>query len=142
LLVTDDEGNTTQANSRCARYFGVADDELRGGRWHEFVHPEEKDKASSASANAVGQQTVLEGEYRLRRADGSYVWHTVRMVPVRDSEGRSTSWIWSGSDIDDQKLAAEELRRKEERLRIALEASDTGTFRWNPRTGEFLEFGP
>ncbi|MGH7155841.1 MAG: hypothetical protein ACREF3_18085, partial [Acetobacteraceae bacterium] len=27
----------------------------------------------------------------------------------------------------------------EERLRAALVASDTGTFRWNPCSGEFLE---
>jgi PAS domain S-box-containing protein len=36
---------------------------------------------------------------------------------------------------------AEALREREETLRIALAASDTGTFRWNPHTGEFLAFG-
>ncbi len=32
------------------------------------------------------------------------------------------------------------LRDAQERLKIALAASRTGTFRWNPSTGEFLEF--
>lgn len=36
---------------------------------------------------------------------------------------------------------AEALREREETLRIALAASDTGTFRWNPHSGEFLAFG-
>lgn len=33
------------------------------------------------------------------------------------------------------------IRDTAERLDITLAATDTGTFRWNPRTGEFLEFG-
>lgn len=56
---------------------------------------------------------------------------------------------WSHSNIDvEQQLATEKALRqsettlhdKSERLAAALEASDTGTFCWNPRTGEFLEF--
>ncbi|MGH6850080.1 MAG: PAS domain S-box protein [Methylocella sp.] len=34
----------------------------------------------------------------------------------------------------------EELRHSQEQLNIALTASGTGTFRWNPHTGEFLAF--
>ena len=32
------------------------------------------------------------------------------------------------------------LRQSHERLTMALAASDTGTFRWEPATGRFLEF--
>lgn len=40
----------------------------------------------------------------------------------------------------ERKRAEEATREREERLHIALAASDTGTFRWNPHTGVFLEF--
>jgi len=35
----------------------------------------------------------------------------------------------------------EALLEKQQQLTVALEASDTGTFRWNPHTGEFLALG-
>jgi PAS domain S-box-containing protein len=41
--------------------------------------------------------------------------------------------------MEDAVLAKEELRRKQELLDAALSASDTGVFRWNPFTDEFLE---
>jgi PAS domain S-box-containing protein len=34
----------------------------------------------------------------------------------------------------------EAVSQKQQQLNVALEASDTGTFRWDPRTGDFLEF--
>jgi len=36
--------------------------------------------------------------------------------------------------------ASKAIRENEERLRVTLAASDTGTFRWNPYTEEFLDF--
>jgi PAS domain S-box-containing protein len=39
-----------------------------------------------------------------------------------------------------RKTTAAVLRESQERLHVALAASDTGTFRWEPSTGRFLEF--
>ncbi len=39
-----------------------------------------------------------------------------------------------------RKTTAAVLRESQERLHVALAASDTGTFRWEPATGRFLEF--
>ncbi|HJU19414.1 MAG TPA: PAS domain S-box protein [Stellaceae bacterium] len=43
-------------------------------------------------------------------------------------------------DISERKEAEAALRQSRENLEAALAASDTGTFRWNPDTGEFLAF--
>jgi PAS domain S-box-containing protein len=141
LFATDSEGKTTETNSRCAEYLGLGNEQKAGWCWTDFVHADDFERARAEHADSRGQQRVLEGEYRLRAADGSYRWHAVRMVPVREPNGIA-AWIGSAIDVHDRRLASEELQQKEERLRIALEASDTGTFRWNPQTGEFLEFGP
>jgi PAS domain S-box-containing protein len=44
-------------------------------------------------------------------------------------------------EITDRMRAERQLRESQERLMAALAASDTGTFRWDPSTGTFLEFG-
>ena len=44
------------------------------------------------------------------------------------------------ADLIERAQYEEELRVSRENLTMALAASDTGTFRWDPRTGEYLEF--
>lgn len=142
LFVTDKQGKTSDTNSRCAEYFGLANERRTGWNWTEFVHHEDKAAAESAWQQVLATEAMLQQEFRLQRSDGTYRWHEIRILPVRDAAGAVICWFGSATDIDSQKLASQELRRKEERLGIALEASETGTFRWIPRTGDFVEFGP
>jgi PAS domain S-box-containing protein len=50
----------------------------------------------------------------------------------------ATAWV---NDVDDTRALNQSLRDNEERLRIALEASETGTFRWDPRKDRYLDSG-
>src|SRR5262249_45300568 len=56
-----------------------------------------------------------------------------RALPLLDAEGRVTQWFGTCTDIDDQKKAEDALRESRERLHAALDASGTGTFRWDIR---------
>jgi PAS domain S-box-containing protein len=53
---------------------------------------------------------------------------------MRDARGRITRWFGTCSDIDEEKRAADELARGDERLRLALEAGRMGTWEWDIRT--------
>ena len=73
---------------------------------------------------------------------------------MRDDGGRIVRWFGTCTDVEDMKRserllregearyrdAERELRASRERLMAALSASDTGTFRWDPEAGVFLEF--
>jgi signal transduction histidine kinase len=52
-------------------------------------------------------------EYRIRRHDGAYRSFLVRAIPVRNDAGEIERWLGSATDIHDQKLAEETLRRTE-----------------------------
>lgn len=79
-------------------------------------------------------------EVFIERPDGSRVPVLVNFFPLMNDLGEVTGAITSFDDITEIKRAEEESLESAARLRVALAASDTGTFRWNPRTGEFLEF--
>jgi PAS domain S-box-containing protein len=49
-------------------------------------------------------------------------------------------WFGTNTDITAQQRTEDALRQSEERLLAALAASDTGTYRWDPNTDEFVEF--
>src|SRR5207253_5433319 len=51
-------------------------------------------------------------EYRLLRADASYVWVQVSGVAVRDAKGFVTRWIAAISDITERRAQAQELERR------------------------------
>ena len=75
-------------------------------------------------------------EHRFLCVDGQYHPILARGVPVRDDGRRIVGWAGINLDISGLKQAQDDLREKSERLLVALNASHTGTFRWNLRTNE------
>src|SRR6202041_2130533 len=82
---------------------------------------------------------------RVRRADGVYRWMLHRKVPSFDRDGKLIKWHGSSIDIDDRKRAEEQLvksaqesQRSEAYLAEAQRLSYTGSFGWNPDTGEIV----
>ncbi len=83
--------------------------------WEEHIHPEDRERVI-ASVDAVfeGGGEMWSGEYRFRRADGSYSTVEDRAYIVRDAEGRAVRVIGSMSDITGRKQYERELREARE----------------------------
>ena len=74
-------------------------------------------------------RTPVNGELRYRQISAS---------PVRDAAGNIAGSVSVVRDITAHKRAEEALRVSEERLRLALDAAELGTFEYRPATGESL----
>jgi len=83
----------------------------------EFVHPDDWDRVTDYSANAVSHGAAFELEMRLRKGDGSYRWFLARYNPLHDDEGQITRWYVTGTDIEDRKQAEDRLRLENVALR-------------------------
>ncbi len=70
--------------------------------------------------NALGTQAEFTAEFRFRRGDGEYRWHSSRALPVRNDAGEVVRWIGTFTDVHDVTLATAALkdadRRKDEFL--------------------------
>ncbi len=128
-------------------FVGRSLEQERGNGWTENVYPEDFDRCLQVYVNNFDARRPFEVEYRLRHHTGQYRWILDRGVPRFAPDGAFEGYVGGCLDIHDQKEAAEKvriagetLRRNKELLDVALAASGTGTFRWNPHTGEFLEF--
>ncbi len=118
-----------------------------GNGWTESVHPDDFDRCLQIYVTNFDARLPFEMEYRLRHHTGEYRWILDCGVPRHAPDGTFEGYVGGCLDIHDRKQATEKLRaagemvrRNKELLDVALAASDTGTFRWNPHTGEFLEF--
>ncbi len=84
----------------------------------ESVHPDDRVKmAESIAKSSRGEPYDL--EYRTLRPDGTVRWVRSRAFPVLDELGNVHHVVGVADDITDRKVAADELRRSEERFRQA-----------------------
>jgi len=94
--------------------------------WIEKYIPEEdRERVLAAIERAIATKSLLELEHRVRLADGSIGWGLSRAVPLLDGNGEILEWFGAGSEITEQRLAAEQLREKEGRQAFLLQLTDT-----------------
>jgi PAS domain S-box-containing protein len=118
-------------NQRWYSYTGTTFEEMQGWGWRSVHHPDYVDGVSARFSQAVQAGEPWEDTFPMRGADGQWRWFLSRALPIRDSEGKIARWFGTNTDITEQLQAQADLRESEERLQAALDASATGTFRWN-----------
>ncbi len=79
--------------------------------WFEAVHPDEVAASREAFERAFETGEALERQQRIRRVDGEYRWHLVRLVPVRAENDVISRWFGAAIDIH-------ELNELQERRRL------------------------
>lgn len=127
-------GTIDYSNKRWEQYTGLTLHKIDGDGWIQVLHPEDLDNTTTAwkLASEVAQYKV---EHRLRGVDGKYRWFLSRALPHRNADGQIIKWYGTSTDIEDQKQSQEVLRESEERLMLAVEATNLGTWDWNLITG-------
>ncbi|MCC6857819.1 MAG: PAS domain-containing protein [Bryobacterales bacterium] len=117
-------------------YTGVPEADQVGYGWLAVVHPDDRPAVVDRWRSVVGTGERFDVEFRIRGGDGVYRWFQTRALPIHDENGGIVKWFGTNTDIDHRKRTEQELRATQERLRAALEASRTGTFRWDIASGE------
>jgi PAS domain S-box-containing protein len=113
------------------RYTGKSEAEQLGFRWLEQLHPEDRQRAIDRWRDTAAKGENFDIEFRIRRHDGAYRWFRTLAVPFRDEAGRVIKWFGSNTDIDDIKRVEEQLRKSEERLKLAQASAGAGIWDWD-----------
>lgn len=105
-------------------YTGLTFDESKGAGWRKTVHPEDLEQmltAKNSWYDAIRKGSEYATQYRVRSKTGEYRWHLVRALPLRDDRGATVFWFGTCTDIHDQKIAEEELKKSQEQLEKVIE---------------------
>ena len=114
----DRDGNTTFVNEQWTVYTGMSHEEGLGWTWRAAVHPDDLPRYQKVRGAALTNGQGYETEYRMKRKDGHYRWQLMRVIPLKDGQGKIIKWFGTCTDIDKQKrtqLASQDARAKDER---------------------------
>jgi PAS domain S-box-containing protein len=103
VWVANRKGEIAYCNRAWQEYAGPA----AGVAFFSSVPDDEAAEVRTAWREAVRAVQPLEREQRLRRRDGQFRWHLLRLVPETFPEGGTAGWIAAATDIDDRKRAEE-----------------------------------
>jgi PAS domain S-box-containing protein len=95
--------------------------------WMTAVHPEDRAMAAKVFWDGVRSGRGFNMETRsLRAQDGTYRWHLIQAVVLRDSKGKVLKFVGTTTDIDEQKRTEEALRRSQMELAHAARVTTMG----------------
>ena len=112
VWIRDSEGRYVYCNQRLLDYVGHPPEWLANQAF-DAVHPDDVSSTIEKWNRSSETGETYLNAYRLRRHDGVYRYFLARAVPMRDDAGQVQQWLGSTTDIHDQKLAEEALRRTE-----------------------------
>lgn len=102
-------------------YTGKPEASHLGYGWVEQLHPDDRKRASERFVTAARAAANFDDDVRIRRHDGTFRWFKTRAVPLKDEQGRVVRWFGTNTDIEESKVAEEQLRRRMEELATVMD---------------------
>lgn len=116
---TDAEAHTTYISSRVKDILGYDPDEIIGKRPLDLMPPDEVDRAAPVFKSIISRRRSLKSfEETVIHRNGRLVHLEVNGAPFFDDKGALLGYRGSAHDVTRQKEAFEELKLREEELRL------------------------
>lgn len=143
--ITDEKGNIVYTNHRNREIFKIDEEEmlqlsnssavwnnsrLDGSPMPDSEHP--------ISHTIKTGETVNNYKFIIQDAKGVSKYLRMNTTPIKDSLGNITGAIGSFADISDSHLLLERLKQEEEKMRMAIQSANLGTFYIEIPTMKFI----
>lgn len=117
IWVSDTSKNCIYFNRAWLDFTGRSMEQELGFGWAEGIHPDDRARYLQGYDEAFAARSPFAMEYRLRNAEGQYRWVVAHGAPRFSPDGTFLGYSGGCTDITERRLAEEELRDSEGRLR-------------------------
>jgi PAS domain S-box-containing protein len=137
IFMTDADGRVISWNPGVERLLGYTESELVGQPIAVIFTPEDVAAGAHINEMETAKRTGSTEDKRWhQRKDGSRFWANGTVMPLKNGDGTLRGFAKVMRDDTAQKLLEEALRESEERLRLAIDISQTATFEIDLLTDE------
>ncbi|HKC88306.1 MAG TPA: PAS domain S-box protein, partial [Blastocatellia bacterium] len=134
IFVKDLEGRYLRINRLYEALHGLTEAEVKGKTDHDIHAKEVADAVRANDMEVIAANGPLQFEEQIDTADGQRQFISLKF-PLYDDSGRSYGVCGIATDITERKRAEVALRESNEKLQLALEAADVGTWRVDLKAG-------
>jgi PAS domain S-box-containing protein len=128
IRVTDFQGTNLYASPSHYKGLGYTMEERIGKSGMDIVHPDDLEFVIHKLLEGHASNQRVKVEYRVRHADGHYIWLDTVADLVRDNHGNGTTAVMCSRDISDKKMAEDALKKSEGKYRTIIEQMVEGYF--------------
>jgi PAS domain S-box-containing protein len=119
------DGAVTYFNRMGTEYTGLPREATYDWNWLTHIHPDDTERTRAAWRHATAREAEFALDYRIRRFDGVFRWHSCRALPIRGDTGAIHMWIGTATDIEGRKQLELSLRGSEREAVEALALLET-----------------
>ncbi len=135
------DGMFTYVSPNWTEILGHDVSEVIGKSFAEFVHPDDISKCQTFLEKVISSKQKQQGvRYRVKHANGSYVWHTSNASPLLDENGNVKSYVGIARDVTDVKKAEDKLRQSNKRFKALFDNANDAIFMMDG--AKFIECNP
>jgi PAS domain S-box-containing protein len=138
VWMDDTQGQCIYLNRAWCDFTGMSEAEGLGDGWSKAVHPDDRITFRSGFLAAVAEHQPYRSEYRMRRHDGEWRWVIDSATPIFDADGAFQGHLGSVIDITERKQMEAALAENEEKLRLAVEATELGLWDYDIGSGRLV----
>ena len=117
--------------------YGPNDKEIASfAEFQKRIHPDDRTKVQSAVMAHFAEKTPYSIEYRLRHADGHYIWVSDTGQAMWDESDHPICMSISQRDVSDRKQAEAALKASQAEYETVFNVPGAGMWTWNIQTGK------
>lgn len=132
IFTLDQSGHVSSWNNGAERILGYSSEEILGRHYEVFFSPDDRYRNVPArELEDARHQGSADDTRWLVRQSGEQYWAEGVLTAIRDGNGAITGFTKVSRDTTERWRMEQALKEREERLRVALHAARTGTWKWD-----------
>lgn len=132
ITITDVDGRFLQCNPTYCAVHGLTEEEMKVAELAKMIHPEDRDENMTLLRKlAAGEIPRYELENRFLHKSGEPRWVHKWVTSFTGESGQAKYLLALVTDVTERRRAEQELRASEERLRLAIQATNIGMWDLN-----------